>query len=133
MSGSVLRRSGCHGIGAKRSTGSRKRRSPTGPLRTLLWTHFKSSDVPGSKIKECKIFFANLGLLAFFMCSPKRTKVLDEFCQRRLPRVTRFNTRLVCTVHEKRAELVDLFQHILDHVEDFDRETVHCASGHLAQ
>ncbi|CAK6953275.1 zinc finger MYM-type protein 1-like [Scomber scombrus] len=91
-----------------------------------------------SKIKECKIFFANLGgLSAFFTRSPKRTKLLDEFCQRRLPRVTpvrwNFNTRLVCTVHEKRAELVDLFQHILDQAEDFDRETVHCASGHLAQ
>ncbi|GAA6100996.1 lethal(3)malignant brain tumor-like protein 2 isoform X1 [Tachysurus ichikawai] len=40
--------------------------------------------------------------------------------------------RLVCTVHDKRVELVELFQHIIDHAEDFDLETVHCASGHLA-
>ena len=90
-----------------------------------------------SKIKDCKIFFANLGgLSAFFTRSPKRTKLLDDFCARRLPRVSNirwnFNSRLVCTVHEKRADLVQLFQHILDHAEDFDRETVHCASGHLS-
>ncbi len=36
-----------------------------------------------------------------------------------------------CAVHEKRAELVELFQHILDHAEVFNRETVHCASGHF--
>lgn len=36
-------------------------------------------------------------------------------------------------MHEKRAELVELFQHILDHAEVFDRETLHCASGHLSQ
>ncbi|KAL7380716.1 hypothetical protein ABVT39_022730 [Epinephelus coioides] len=91
-----------------------------------------------SKIKECKIFFANLGgLSAFFTRSPKRTKLLDDFCARRLPRVSivrwNFNSRLVCTVHEKRAELVKLFQHILDHAEVFDHETLHCASGHLSQ
>ncbi len=44
-----------------------------------------------------------------------------------------FNSRLVGTVHDKRAELVTLFQHILDHAEDFDHDTVHCASGHLSQ
>ncbi len=91
-----------------------------------------------SKIKDCKIFFANLGgLSAFFTRSPKHTKLLDEFCERWLPRVSQvrwnFNSRLVGTVHDKRAELVTLFQHILDHAEDFDRDTVHCASGHLSQ
>lgn len=91
-----------------------------------------------STIKDCKIFVANLGgLSAFFTRSPKHTKLLDEFCERRLPRVSQlrwnFNSRLVGMVHDKRAELVKLFQHILDHAEDFDRETVHCASGHLSQ
>ncbi len=51
-----------------------------------------------SKIKDCKIFFANLGgLSAFFTRSPKRTKLLDDFCARRLPRVSNvrwnFNSR----------------------------------------
>lgn len=90
-----------------------------------------------SKIKECKIFFANLcGLSAFFTRSPKRTKLLDEFCQRQPPHMAQVrwnsNARLVCTVHSKRVELVELFQHILDHAEDFDSDTVHCASGHLS-
>ncbi len=91
-----------------------------------------------SKIKDSKIFFANLGgLSAFFTHSPKCTKQLDEFCERWLPRVSQvrwnFNSRLVGTVHDKRAELVTLFQHILDHTGDFDRDTVPCASGHLTQ
>lgn len=38
-----------------------------------------------SKLKECKVFFANLnGLAAFFSRSAKRTKLLDDMCKRRL-------------------------------------------------
>lgn len=63
-----------------------------------------------SKIRECKVFFSHLsGLASFFSCSAKRTKLLDDICQHRLPRVapTRwcFNSCLVCTVAEKTREL----------------------------
>ncbi|XP_041850455.1 zinc finger MYM-type protein 1-like [Melanotaenia boesemani] len=41
-----------------------------------------------SKLKECKVFFANLsGLAAFFSRSPKRTQLLDDLCKQRLPHV----------------------------------------------
>ena len=39
-----------------------------------------------------------------------------------------FHSGLVGTVHDGRAEPVLVFQHILDHAEDFDRETVYRAS-----
>lgn len=91
-----------------------------------------------AKIKECKIFFAHLGgLAAFFLRSPKRTKLLDELCERRLPRVAptrwNFSSRLVGMVYEKRAELSELFQHITDHPSDFDADSIHCTTGHSAQ
>lgn len=90
-----------------------------------------------AKIKECKIFFSHLsGLASFFSKSAKRTKLLDEICQRRLPRVTptrwNFSSRLVCTVYERREELLELFEFILDNHNDFDDDAVHSADGYTA-
>ncbi|KAJ8378721.1 hypothetical protein AAFF_G00236990 [Aldrovandia affinis] len=87
-------------------------------------------------MKECKIFFSPLsGLATFFSRSPKRAKLLDEICQRRLPRVapTRWNlnSRLVCTVSDKREELKELFEHIVDHHDVFDQDIVHSADGYI--
>ncbi|XP_078146200.1 zinc finger MYM-type protein 1-like [Centroberyx gerrardi] len=89
-----------------------------------------------SKIRECKVFFSHLsGLAAFFSRSAKRTKLLDDICQCRLPRVapTRwcFNSRLVCTVAEKTRKLREVFEHIVDHHTEFDDDTVHCADGYI--
>lgn len=89
-----------------------------------------------SKIKECKIFFSHLsGLAAFFSKSAKRTKLLDEICQRRLPRVTptrwNFSSRLVCTVYDRREELLELFEFIVDNHGDFDPDAVHSADGYI--
>lgn len=63
-----------------------------------------------SKIRECKVFFSHLsGLATFFSRSAKRTKLQDDICQHRLPRVAPirgcFHSRLVCTVAEKTREL----------------------------
>ena len=60
--------------------------------------------------KEMKIFFAHLSAFAsFFSTSPKRTAVLDEVVQRRLPRpsATRWNfrSRTVGVVYENIDEL----------------------------
>ena len=90
-----------------------------------------------AKIKECKTFFTHLsGLAAFFSKSAKRTKLLDEICQRRLPRVTptrwNFSSRLVCTVYERREELLELFEYIVDNHNDFDNDAVHSADGYIA-
>ncbi|XP_030002747.1 zinc finger MYM-type protein 1 [Sphaeramia orbicularis] len=89
-----------------------------------------------SKIKECKIFFSHLNdLAAFFSKSAKRMKLLDEICQQRLPRVTttqwNFSSCLVCAVYERREELLELFEFILDNPSDFDDDTVHSADGYM--
>ncbi|KAI4896909.1 hypothetical protein NFI96_031595 [Prochilodus magdalenae] len=73
----------------------------------------------------------------FFTRSPERTHLLDEFCKRRLPHVapTRWNftSLLVCAVFEKKVELRQLFQHIVDSPMQFDQDTVCCADGFLTQ
>ncbi|XP_056145441.1 kelch-like protein 41a isoform X1 [Lampris incognitus] len=89
-----------------------------------------------AKIKECKVFFSHLGgLAAFFTKSAIRTKLLDEICQRRAPRVAptrwNFSSRLVCTVYEWREELLQLFQFIVDHHDDFAEDAVHSADGYI--
>ncbi|XP_077597993.1 zinc finger MYM-type protein 1-like [Stigmatopora nigra] len=91
-----------------------------------------------SKLRECKIFFAHLnGFAAFFSRSPRRTQLLDEICQRRLPRVapTRWQdtSRVVNTVFKKRAALKELFHHILEHHDEYDEESVRCADGFKAR
>ncbi|XP_077450922.1 uncharacterized protein LOC144069402 [Stigmatopora argus] len=83
-----------------------------------------------SKLKECKIFFAHLnGFVAFFSRSPRRTQLLDEICQRRLPRVAptrwQYASRVVNTVFEKRAALKELFHHILEHHDEYDKQSNH--------
>ncbi|XP_077447404.1 zinc finger MYM-type protein 1-like [Stigmatopora argus] len=91
-----------------------------------------------SKLKECKIFFAHLnGFVAFFSRSPRRTQLLDEICQRCLPRVAptrwQYASRVVNTVFEKRAALKELFHHILEHHDEYDEESVRCADGFKAR
>ncbi|KAK0131403.1 hypothetical protein N1851_033896 [Merluccius polli] len=66
---------------------------------------------------ECNIVFSHLsGLAAFFTKSAKRTKLLDEICQRRLPR----------------EELSELFEFIVDNHNHFDNDAVHSADGYTA-
>ncbi|XP_070406828.1 zinc finger MYM-type protein 1-like [Nothobranchius furzeri] len=91
-----------------------------------------------SKLKECKVFFANLnGLAAFFSRSPKRTQLLDDVCKRRLPRVAptrwQYSSRLVNAVFENRVALKELFGHILDHHKEYDEDTVLSADGFNAR
>lgn len=81
-------------------------------------------------MRECKIFFSHLtGLAVFFSRSPKRMQLLDEICQRQLPRVapTRWNFtfRLLYTVVEKKDELSEIFEHIVKHQDKYDDDTVH--------
>ncbi|KAL0968773.1 hypothetical protein UPYG_G00271580 [Umbra pygmaea] len=90
-----------------------------------------------SKLRECRIFFAHLnGLAAFFSRSPKYTQLLDDICQRRLPRVTptrwQYSSRLVSTIFEKRVALKELFDHILDHHDEYDEDAVRVADGYNA-
>ena len=89
------------------------------------------------EISTCKIFFASLnGLAAFFTQSTKRTRVLDEFLQRRLPHVcpTRWNyaSRLVNTVHEKLDDLRLVFDLLLDNAIHIPSAVLTPISGHLA-
>ncbi|XP_068426943.1 zinc finger MYM-type protein 1-like isoform X2 [Clinocottus analis] len=88
-----------------------------------------------SKLKECRIFFSHLsGLTAYFSRSPKRTQLLDNICQRRLPHVapTRWqnSSRPVNTVFENRAALQELFEHIVEHHDEYDDESVRFADSY---
>ncbi|KAJ3585080.1 hypothetical protein NHX12_013802 [Muraenolepis orangiensis] len=87
-----------------------------------------------AKIKECKIFFSHLsGLGVYFSRSPERTKLLGDMCQKRLvPTGGNFSSKLVCTVFEKKESLKDVFDHIVEHHEDFDEAAVHGADGHMS-
>ncbi|KAJ4924772.1 hypothetical protein JOQ06_003723 [Pogonophryne albipinna] len=91
----------------------------------------KFEDVTGKKRAEDVAAMA-LG----FLESPKRTQLLDEICQKRLPRVapTRWNfaSRLVCTVFEKKDALKDLFDYIVEHHEEFDDAAILSADGYLS-
>ncbi|XP_055017683.1 zinc finger MYM-type protein 1-like [Boleophthalmus pectinirostris] len=91
-----------------------------------------------SKLKECKVFLANVnGLAAFFSRSPKRTKLLDNICKRRFPQVVptrwQYTSRLVNAVYEKRLALKELFDHILEHHDEYDQDTVLSADGFTAR
>ena len=91
-----------------------------------------------AKIKECKIFLSHLSsMAAFFSKSPKRTQLLDEMCQKRLPRVapTRWNfaSRLVCTVFEEKDALKNVFEHIVDHHDEYDNDSIDRADGFISQ
>ncbi|XP_054626214.1 zinc finger MYM-type protein 1-like [Dunckerocampus dactyliophorus] len=91
-----------------------------------------------SKLKECKIFFAHLSeLAAFFSRSPKRAQLLDDICQLCLPRTapTRWQhtSRLVSTVFERRDALKEVFNHILEHHDEYDEDSVRSADGFHAR
>lgn len=42
-----------------------------------------------------------------------------------------FSSRLVRTVYERREELLELFEFIVDHHDDFAEDAVHSANGHM--
>ena len=90
-----------------------------------------------TKFQLVKYFFESLNnLAASFIQSTKRTKVLDEFLQRRLPYVcpTRWNnaTRLVNTVHKKLDDLRLVFDLMLNNAIDIPSAVLTPISGHLA-
>lgn len=89
-----------------------------------------------NNIKECKIFFSTLsGIAAFFSRSPKRTKFLDAFLQRRLPSVapTRWNytKRLVNTVYVHRNDLYKVFDAMLNNSSEIEKDILAPVKGYL--
>ncbi|KAJ4446703.1 hypothetical protein ANN_13400 [Periplaneta americana] len=89
-----------------------------------------------NNIKECKIFFSTLsGIAAFFSRSPKRTKFLDAFLQRRLPSVapTRWNytKRLVNTVYVHRNDLYKMFDAMLNNSSEIEKDILAPVKGYL--
>ncbi|XP_019896449.1 uncharacterized protein LOC105029183 isoform X1 [Esox lucius] len=87
-----------------------------------------------SKLRECRLFFARLsGLAVFISRCPERTELLGDIYQRHLPRVApkrwHYSSRLVNTVLEKRVALKELFEHILDHHDEFEEDSVRRADG----
>ncbi|KAJ4447754.1 hypothetical protein ANN_09762 [Periplaneta americana] len=89
-----------------------------------------------NNIKECKIVFSTLsGIAAFFSRSPKRTKFLDAFLQRRLPSVapTRWNytKRLVNTVYVHRNDLYKVFDAMLNNSSEIEKDILAPVKGYL--
>ena len=89
------------------------------------------------QISTSKVFLASLnGLAAFFTKSTKRTKVLDEFLERRLSSVcsTRWNyaSSLINTADEKLDDLRLVFDSLLDNAIDIPFAVLTPISGHLA-
>ncbi|KAL2085016.1 hypothetical protein ACEWY4_020534 [Coilia grayii] len=88
-----------------------------------------------SHISKVKVFFSELsGISTFFSRSPKRTSILDQVVTRRLPRASatrwNFNSRIVSTVYENRADLIECFEAIKTSG-SFDPLTVREASGYI--
>lgn len=72
----------------------------------------------------------------FFSKSTKRTAVLKDFVQKKLPTVAptrwNFSSRLVNTVNEYYDLLVEFFQEVLDTSDEWDGDTVLKAQGFLS-
>lgn len=88
-----------------------------------------------SHVKDVRVFFKDLSAMpTFFSRSPKRTEVLDQVVGRRLPRAVptrwNFHIRTVCTIFEKRQELIECFHTIRD--SDFDAVTTAECRGLLS-
>lgn len=86
-----------------------------------------------SHISKVNVFFSELSGISTFSSSPKRTSILDQVVTRRLPRASatrwNFNSRLVNTVSENRALLIECFEAIKS--SGFDQITVREASGYI--
>lgn len=88
-----------------------------------------------SHITQISHFFSdNGGFSSFFTKSCKRTAVLDEVVAHRLPSASatrwNFNSRVVNTVYEHKADLVKCFQTIRNR-DEFDGPTKREAGGYL--
>lgn len=81
-----------------------------------------------NSVQECRIFFQTLnGLAAFFSKSTKRTHLLKDYLDKKLPSVapTRWNftSRLVHTVHENRVQLYAFFSHCIEDSGNWDHDS----------
>lgn len=88
-----------------------------------------------SHIPAVRVFFSDLcGIATFFTRSPKRTSILDQIVERRLPRASstrwNFNSRIVNTAQENLDDLIQCFESIRTSG-SFDSTTVREASGFL--
>ena len=88
-----------------------------------------------SHVPAVRVFFSDLcGIATFFTRSPKRTSILDQIVERKLPRASptrwNFNSRIVNTVHENLEDLMQCFESIRTSG-SFDSTTVREASGFL--
>ena len=86
-------------------------------------------------LRQIEDFFSELsGIATFFSRSPKRTSILDQIVERRLPRASatrwNFNSRIVNTVYENLDDLVECFETIRTSA-SFDEPTVREASGYV--
>jgi hypothetical protein len=86
------------------------------------------------QIRECRIFFSNVsGFSEFFTKSTKRTNLLDSICKKRLPSnsETRWNfkSRVVNTLFDKRINLIEVFDHIIENLDQWDDVSIRESIG----
>ena len=89
-------------------------------------------------IPECRIFFKTLsGIPAFFAHSSKRINALDQSeVKRRFPNVAgtrwEYNSRIVNTVHDNKAKLLQFFQNVVEDYDNWDTSTLMTAKGYVS-
>ncbi|XP_069464067.1 zinc finger MYM-type protein 1-like [Ambystoma mexicanum] len=89
-----------------------------------------------SKISEAQVFFCDIsGFCTFFSRSLKRTAVLDEVSDHRLPKPSRirwsYHIRVVEAIYQHREALCTCFELIIERRTDFEGVTVHEAQGFI--
>ncbi|XP_069505521.1 zinc finger MYM-type protein 1-like [Ambystoma mexicanum] len=89
-----------------------------------------------SNISQARVFFLDIsGFCTFFSRSPKRTAVLDEVSDSRLPKPSRtrwsYHIRVVEAIYRHREALRTCFEKIIERRTDFEGVTVHEAQGFI--
>lgn len=90
-----------------------------------------------SYIKECKYFFGIINSIAkFFAHSTKRVFALQEIIKLKIPNAAptrwNYNSRTVNTIFQYREQLIEFFDQIVEHPENWDADTIAAGSGYLA-
>ena len=88
-----------------------------------------------SSTKECRVFFKTISSLSsFFHASSKRTHQLNTIVGRRIPTGTavrwHYHARLIHAILEMREKLVEVFEYILEHDEEFEGSVLSKARGY---
>lgn len=84
-------------------------------------------------ISQCRVFFSNLTGLSSFFTEYKHTNILNEICKKRLPSSSEirwnFKSRAVETIFDNRTYLIEVFDHIIENLDEWDDNSIRAAVG----